>query len=147
VQFGKIAKIKNKYNNAQVQARPEQLLAAVIRAAPKDCKAVVTMEQRAKGNSVTLADLEEVMHQHWRTIKNNKKEKSEDDEELTLSAFDGKCHNCGKKGHKSADCRSGKSARGKSKKFSGKCNTCGKSGHMAKSCWEDEANAHLRPKG
>jgi hypothetical protein len=56
VLFGKIAKIKNKYNNTQVQARPEQLLAAVIRAAPKDYKAVLTMEQRAKGNFVTLAN-------------------------------------------------------------------------------------------
>lgn len=79
----------------------------------------------------------------------SKKEKSDDDEELTLSAFDGKCFNCGKKGHKSPDCKESKKngkggARGK--KFEGKCNTCGKSGHMSKTCWESDENAGLRPK-
>jgi Zinc knuckle len=128
----------------------EQLLAATIRATPKDYQAAITCEQHIRGTAVTLGDLESAMHQHWRSIKTNKKEKSEDDEELTLSAFDGKCFNCGKKGHKSPDCKERKKngkVNQQGKKFDRKCNTCGKPGHMARTCWESEENAKLRPKG
>jgi hypothetical protein len=94
-----------------------------------------------------ITDLEPAMHQHWRAIKHmNKTKRSEDDEELTLSAFNETCFNCGKKGHKST--KSKKKAGGKTGKgkFAGKCNACGKPGHMARTCWENDENAYLRPK-
>ena len=61
-----------------------------------------------------------------------------------------KCHNCGKPGHKSADCWSakrggdGKPTSGKGqgvgspapgKRFEGACNHCGKKGHKVADCW------------
>ena len=117
------------------------------KAAPKDYKAVVTAEQRLLGTAVTLADIESAMHQHWRSIKDDKSPKNDDDEELSLSTFEGNCFNSGKKGHKSPDCkecrRTSKASKGG--KFTGKCNTCGKTGLMAKTCWENNDNAHLRP--
>ena len=62
---------------------------------------------------------------------------------MDLGAFNKKgggkdqaCHNCGKKGHKAADCWAGG---GKSSGGAGgaplKCTKCGKSGHSAKDCW------------
>ena len=146
--FGKLAGIRNKYNNAVQQVSKEQLMATAIRAAPKEYKSVITCEQRLLGTAVTLGDLESAMHQHWRSIKSTLKKKNNDDEELTLAAFDGKCFNCGKQGHRSSDCKERRKANGKTnkhKRFAGKCNACGKPGHMAKTCWENEANAHLRP--
>ena len=53
VLFGTLARIRNKYNSAQHQVSPEQLMAAAIKAAPKDYKAVVTAEQRLLGTAVT----------------------------------------------------------------------------------------------
>jgi hypothetical protein len=35
-----------------------------------DYKAVLTAEQKKKGNTLTLADLESAMDQHWRSIGN-----------------------------------------------------------------------------
>ena len=139
VMFGKLSAIRNKYNNAVTQVSAEQLLAAAIRAAPRDYKAIITCEQRIRGTAVTMNDIESAMHQHWRSIKGtSRKTRNEDDEELTLSAFDGVCFKCGKKGHKSQDCQSGSKpgsankGKGSKQRFDGKCNTCGKPGHMAK---------------
>ena len=52
--------------------------------------------------------------------------------------FKGNCRKCGKRGHKSADCRSGKSDKGR--KFSGKCHKCGRTGHVIRNCpdWKNE---------
>jgi hypothetical protein len=54
----------------------------------------------------------------------NKTKRSEDDKELTLSAFDGTCFFCGKKGHKFIRCKNTKKAGGKTGKgkFADKCN-------------------------
>jgi hypothetical protein len=54
----------------------------------------------------------------------NKTKRSKDDEELTLSAFDRTCLNCGKKGHTTIKCTDKKKAGGKTGKgiFAGKCN-------------------------
>jgi hypothetical protein len=149
VLFGKLLAIRNKYNNAQIQVSSEQVLAAAIRAVPKEYKAVVTCEQPIKGTLITITDLELAMHQHWRAIKHmNKTKRSKFDKELTLSAFDGTCFNCGKKGHKSTKCKNKKKAGGKTSKgkLAGKCSAWGKPGQMARTCWENDENAHLRLK-
>jgi hypothetical protein len=44
VLFGKLAAIRNKYNNAVQQVSAAQLMAAAIRAAPKDYKVILTCE-------------------------------------------------------------------------------------------------------
>jgi len=69
---------------------------------------------------------------------------------VAAAKFDGACNNCGKAGHKAAECRSAaKGAAGKGAgrdpsfsivlpagkaKFDGACNHCGKAGHKALDC-------------
>ena len=61
--------------------------------------------------------------------------------------FQGKCHTCGKYGHKqSKSPKNNKSEKEKEKKFMGKCNHCSKVGHKAVNCWELKAYKDKRPK-
>ena len=62
--------------------------------------------------------------------------------------FKGKCHACGKYGHKQNKCtEKNKSEEEKgNKKFSGECNQCSKMGNKDANCLEHEANMANRPK-
>ncbi len=75
------------------------MIAVILKAAPKDYQAVLTVEQRVKGDNLVLADLESAMHQHWRQTKANKDEDKSGNEN-SLSAFSGTCFHCKKKLHK-----------------------------------------------
>jgi hypothetical protein len=72
--FEQISAIQNRYNNASRKIDEEDLIAVILKAAPKDYQAVLTVEQRVKGDNLVLADLESAMHQHWRQTKANKDE-------------------------------------------------------------------------
>ena len=66
---------------------------------------------------------------------------------LTNTEFKGKCHSCGKHGHKKHCPKKNKSEEEKrGKKFIGKCNQCGKVGQKATNCWEHDANRDKKPK-
>lgn len=55
--------------------------------------------------------------------------------------FKGKCHNCGKQGHKSTNCpdkKQGGGNAGYSGGFKGKCYKCGKTGHVKAKCPNNE---------
>jgi Arginine methyltransferase-interacting protein, contains RING Zn-finger len=82
-------------------------------------------------------------------IGNVKKSKGgKSGKEVALSGADGggaKCYNCGKPGHKAAQCPNKKDNDGKGK-FTGKCNLCGKVGHKKADCWDLPDNADKRPK-
>ena len=170
VLFGKLSAISNKYNRVATRVSPEQLFAVAVSAAPGAYQGVITSELRLKGAAVTIEDIESAMYQYYRsTRRTTKSSRGDDDEELMLSAFDGNCFKCGKKGHKSNECRArgatngaagrvapraasrsgGRTGGGRSNnnqgRFNGNCNTCGKPGHKAATCWENDANAHLRP--
>ena len=142
--FEQISAIQNRYNNASRKIDEEDLIAVILKAAPKDYQAVLTVEQRVKGDKLVLADLESAMHQHWRQTKANKDE-DKSGNEISLSAFSGTCFHCKKKGHKANKCPEKEKSSGK--KFKGKCNNCGKEGHKAADCWEKEENKDKRPKG
>ena len=88
-------------------------------------------------------------------IKDNESDDSNEDDERALFAktFKGRCHKCGKFGHKAVDCRSSggfknnnnnnnnnnnykgraNNSRGS---FQGKCHHCRKYGHREVDCWE-----------
>lgn len=69
--------------------------------------------------------------------------------------FTGSCNNCGKTGHKEADCwqkkgkgsgkdggKNGKYGGGKgTPKFNGTCNHCGKTGHKEADCWQKKGGS------
>ena len=67
---------------------------------------------------------------------------------LTNMNFKGKCHTCGKYGHKQSKCsKKNKSKEEKgNKKFMGKCNHCNKVGYKGVIYWEFKANKDKRPK-
>lgn len=149
--FEQISAIQNKFNYPGSIIPEEELIAVVITAAPTGYVSILTAEQRAKGNSLALSDLEEVMTQQYRQVSGNN-EGEETDPEFSLAAFSELvCYRCHKKGHKANACpdkgKTGANNRNRGRgKFSGKCNTCGKEGHKAADCWEDDKNSERRPK-
>ena len=138
--FEQLSAIENQYNTATQQIDEEDMIATVISAAPTEYKPTVSAEQRLKGNQLKLQDLEEAMSQYWRQSGNSMRKTNEDDYEVGLSAFKGKCYKCQKFGHKASDCKT-------KIKFKGNCSNCGKQGHKAVDCWEKEENKDKRPKG
>jgi hypothetical protein len=66
--FNQIAAVENAYNSSGQNIDQEELIAVVFDRAPKDYKAVLTAEQRLKGNVLTLNDLEDAMNAYFRTF-------------------------------------------------------------------------------
>ena len=113
---------------------------------------VDTLEDKlgATTDPLNLEALREKLSEKYEKISARKKfrDSSSDSEgeEKALFAggkFKGRCHYCGKFGHKAVDCRKKKSDNEKgpsngdgSKKFDGKCNFCGKYGHRERHCWK-----------
>lgn len=95
----------------------------------------------------------------------------DEDNEVALNAFAGRCFNCNKFGHRAAECREKKmhgndenghgngnghghgnghgngNGGGNNRGGAGRvyCNSCGKPGHKAANCWILPENAHKRP--
>jgi hypothetical protein len=105
---------KNQYTPPGRSIDEGDLIAVVLDAAPDEYQAVLTAEQRARGDALSLSDLEIVMSQHWRQIKRDTNGKSDQDGEIVLAAFGGMCYNCKKAGHKANRCPD-KDAGGKKK--------------------------------
>ena len=102
----------------------------------------------ASTDALTLESLREKLSEKYEKIKMRKRFKTEesdsDDDEKALFAggkFKGRCHYCGKFGHKASECRkkkmdNGQETQNRGKRFTGKCNFCGKIGHREKDCWK-----------
>ena len=70
--FEQIASVENRYNSAiRKIPKDKQLIAVVLDKSTKDYKAVLMVEQRVKGTSLKLEDLELAMNQHWCQIGTN----------------------------------------------------------------------------
>jgi hypothetical protein len=153
--FEQMCSIENKCNTTTKKIDADNLIAAVLDAAPTEYRALLTSEQRRLGANLTIEDLEAVMGQCWRQVHqspNNKGGKDLDDAEIVLATFDGHCFICRKKGHKADKCaekKSGgktpKSCNGSSSESKMICYNCQKPGHMSKDCWLKEENKHKRP--
>ena len=92
--FEQLSAIENQYTTPDRKIEEGDLIAVVLDAATDEYQAVLTAEQRARGDDLTLADLELVMNQHWRQIKKTSKGGKGDDEgEIVLAAFGGVCYN------------------------------------------------------
>jgi hypothetical protein len=148
--FEQISSIENQYNAPGVKIDEGDMIAVVLDAASAEYQAVLTAEQRLRGDKLTLNDLETAMNQHWRQCKSPKISDGKG-VEISLSAFGGVCYKCKQRGHKASKCpnkevkesdKQGKSGTGK---FSGKCCNCGKLGHREADCWEKEENKSKRP--
>jgi hypothetical protein len=150
--FEQIGSIENRYSDGTTTISNEELMAVVLNAAPKEYKSVLTTEQRIKGNALTLDDLESAMTQLYRQMypREGTNGRNDMDSEIALSAFNGICFKCNKRGHKASDCTSsgaGKGGGNRNPHKNKKCFGCGKMGHIAANCWEKESNASKRPSG
>jgi hypothetical protein len=146
VLFEQIASVENRYHTRTSKIPQEDLIALVLDKSTMDNKTVLTAEQRAKGTSLKLDDLEEVMNQHWWQISGGTETDSKGSE-VGLTGMDGKeiiCFKCGGKNHTKAS-NFPENGKGGAKKDKRKCYRCDKIGHISPNCWEDDKNASKRP--
>jgi hypothetical protein len=166
--FEHLSAIENRFNKPGQQIPDDDLIAAVLTAAPKEYVSILsTAEQRSKGVALRLMDLESAMTQHWRQTTGTLSAAEEGNEVIFLG-FNGICYNCQKPGHRANQCPKkanrntggrnnnndrnfsrGGQGRGnggnKNYKFKGNCNNCGKQGHAEDTCWMLPSNASKRP--
>ena len=140
--FEQISAIENRYNTSARKIDEEDLIAVVLDSAPVEYQGLLTAEERLKGTTLALSDLETVMEQYWRQTTSARTKNGDDDSEFSLTAFTGKCFNCGKTGHKKAECPEQERT-----KYHRKCTNCGRYGHEEQDCFEKEKNKHKRPAG
>jgi hypothetical protein len=125
----------------------EDLLEHALNSLPKEYEIVVSKLEDRLGASIdplTIVELRDALNLKYERIKETKNfVKDDEDSEIALygGGFKGKCNNCGKIGHKSADCRDKKNNNkkdktGGKKKFDGECFYCKKSGHRASDCFK-----------
>jgi Arginine methyltransferase-interacting protein, contains RING Zn-finger len=156
VLYEKLNVIRNMYSHANFVVQESELVSMAMQKAPDLYKASLAQEQRIRrrvdNKPLTLDDVYQVMSEMYRmNIGNVKKTKGgKSGKEVALAGAEGseggaKCYNCGKTGHKAAQCPN-KSNDGQGRnKFTGKCNLCGKVGHKKADCWDLPANADKRP--
>jgi len=119
--FEQAASIQNRYNDGYHQVPKEQLMAVVLRAAPKEYASVLT--------NLEVSHSRMTMKMFYRSVyKNVVGEESND--ELALVGQNNTNETYTKK----------------KKNFNGKCHYCGKVGHTKAECWENPINADKRPK-
>ena len=88
-----------------------------------------------------LKTVKETLQSGWKDAYKNKKPAKGAELSFFTNQFKGFCRNCGKQGHKAADCRSKKKPAPKDKENGKKrdlgkvkCYNCGKMGHFARDC-------------
>jgi hypothetical protein len=101
--FEQLSAIENRFNKPGQQIPDDDLITAVLTAAPKECVSILTAEQRSKGIALRLTDLESAMTQHWRQTTGTLSA-AEEGNEVTLLGFNGICYNCQKPGHRANEC-------------------------------------------
>ena len=147
--FQQIAQVENQFWHMATPLDCLDKIAVVINKAPKEYQLTITAEQHLHGASVIIDNFEEAMdalyHNLYRKDQGvgSKQGNDNDKSELALSAFDGNCFKCRKKGHKEADCRSKVKSKGSS--TNKKCQCCGKRGHLDCDCWDNLENANKQP--
>ena len=63
--FEQIASIKNKYMSPGTTIDESELIAVVIKAAPKEYQSLITNEQLRLGTAIRVSDLAKAMNQLW----------------------------------------------------------------------------------
>lgn len=145
VLYEKLNGIRNMYSDANFIIQEVELVSTAMQKAPDLYKASLAQEQRIRrrveNNPSSLDDVYQVMSEmYWMNIGNIKKAKGgKTGKEVALTGADGsgsgaKCYNCGKPGHKAAQCPVKKDGDTKSK-LTGKCNLWNTRKLIAGICW------------
>ena len=121
------------------EKREHEITAHIINRPPEEYNKMIPV---IEGNDLSLHQIQEKMRVYYN--RKFKKKKRSKDIALFAAKFKGKCRNCGKQGHKPADCRVNNTVSGErgatdkdGKEKGMKCFNCNKyAGHMAKDCPE-----------
>ena len=167
--FGRMMRIKNRYDAPGDTISDRDLMSAALRAAPTQYQAVLTAIRVAAANNLTSDMIEDAMMSHYRLVAgsdacktSNKRGGKNANGEYQLAAVATRknknaCWDCGNMGHRLGDAECPSKGKGLNKPNSNRnqgartdggkgktaCATCGKI-HKGP-CWEDARNAHLRP--
>lgn len=153
VLFEQIAHIKNRYNRDGFKISEEDLFAVVMAVAPDEYQSNLISEQRTKGEDLTLQNLRQVMDTVYRQLYGVRKSKQDENEpEVSLSNFAGRCFTCKQRGHKASQCPKGQQTQqGQQQNQANSnakqqiCGHCGKKGHNESNCWLKPENRDKAP--
>ena len=140
--FEHIKAIDNQFSDLANALTEDAKIATVLEKGSEEYGVILANTVREKGPSLIMDHLENAMKIQWRILSNGAQKKN-GGREISLASFDGTCYECGKIGHKAANCPEKKKngGQGNSKgKFTGTCRVCGKVGHKAAQCWYNEKN-------
>ena len=148
-----IEEIQNKQEEAGETYTDEQIMTKIIGKLPDNyVDQITSLSKDLEKGGLTIEGIREELRIKYAVLKNRaKKEENESDseesddetaEEKAMRAyyqpFKGKCHKCGKMGHKSYQCDEKEAnSNERSRKFNGKCHQCGKYGHKKVDCWQN----------
>jgi hypothetical protein len=144
-----LTSIQNQFLGPGKRLDKDELIAIILDVATEEYRAILTVEQKIKGDSLIVDDLERVMSKEFRQLTRNQVRPSVQEGEMLLFQNSGACYNCGKLGHRANECTARKSTgqnQRKNTRFQGKCGTCGLKGHTSKDFWTREENKDKRPK-
>jgi Zinc knuckle len=141
--FETLAAIEDQYDGIS-DIKESDLISVVLDIATQKYQAIFTAELSNKGNQLTLHDLETVMTQHYCQINQGKTTKREEEGEVLVTAVNGACYICSKKGHMANNCPNRENNNADKKSISNKCLNCNKKGHLAKDCWFKESNKDIK---
>ena len=79
--FEQLSNVENEHDADMRKIDEEDKIAVILTVAPKEHQAVSTIEQRSKGATLPMSDLEEAMYQHWQQIKKHCEDEEENDDE------------------------------------------------------------------
>jgi hypothetical protein len=96
--FEQISGIDNRFQRPSLSMSDEEKISVILMAALKEYVTLLTSEQRQKGPSLTLDDLQGAMLAQWRHTHNSAEQT--EGSEIGLAAFQGICDNCQKTGHR-----------------------------------------------
>ena len=137
--FEQIAMIKNQARSSQLAIAEEDLIAIVLDKVPIQYAHVLATQQNIQGNNLTLSHLKEAMRNQYRIVNGRTDDDDNMIDETGLGGIMGR--------HGRRKNRSGGNDETSKNKFKGKCHHCGKKGHKKTDCFHLETNKDKRPKG
>lgn len=143
--FDGVLELESRYAKPGKEMSEDLKMAALINKAPKKYYSAIVAEEQAKGDALSLDDVQKAVDKMWRLYKRGSKgeDDTNDDPKETETAlgsivFRGKCHYCHETGHKKWHCPKLKAER--KFKFDGQCGKCGGKGHKEYNCPSETSN-------